>query len=73
MNDISEALYRAAIGPTPSDSGWWMWSWVGWQTAAHKALRDHIDLHNGESQFNHKSTTEDERRMFLLFVAEAIK
>ena len=73
MNDISEALYRAAIGPTPSDGGRWMYSWVGFETSAHYAMRNHISMANGESHFNHIRTTENERRMFMLFVAEAIK
>lgn len=61
----SERIRAAALGPTPRGYHAHLWSWVDPHTA-NTVARDH-DLR----WFLY--STDTERRMFLLFVAEALE
>lgn len=70
--NLAERIRKAALGPTPRDSQW-LHGWVGIHTAEHKALIEHIGFKTpGVTAFTNRGINENVRRMFLLFVAEAI-
>jgi hypothetical protein len=69
---ISDRIRRAALGPTPNHPEW-LYSWVGYGTGEHYALKDHADwVGDGRTKF-YGSADDTERRMYLLFVAEALE
>jgi len=69
---ISARIRKAALGPTPREYEW-LYGWVGWGTAEHQALKDHsVWVSQGVSEFTDMGKN-TERRMYLLFVAEALE